>query len=299
MIMGMPEEEFFVSGHRACAGCGAAIIARYALKAAGRNSIVVSATGCLEVVSSPYPQSAWKLPWIHSAFENASAVASGIDAALKKIGKRTETNILVLGGDGGTFDIGLQSLSGAAERGNKFTYVCYDNEAYMNTGIQRSGATPKFASTTTSPFGTKIHGKQQSVKNMPFIMAAHNSYVATANISELQDFFQKVKKAFTKPGVSYVQVFSPCPTGWKFSSEQTIKIARTAFNTKITPLYEIENGVLKITKQPVKSIPVDDYLQMQNRFEHLEQGEIAEIQKFVDTEWEKLLKLQDSGLRIF
>ncbi|MCX6709930.1 MAG: thiamine pyrophosphate-dependent enzyme [Candidatus Woesearchaeota archaeon] len=296
--MGLPEEEYFASGHRACAGCGAAIVLRHLLKAAGKNTIVVSATGCMEVVSSPYPETAWKVPWIHSAFENASAVASGIDAALKKAGKRDKTNILVIGGDGGTFDIGLQSLSGAAERGNKFTYICYDNEAYMNTGIQRSGSTPKYASTTTSPYGEKIHGKQQFKKDMPFILAAHSSYSATANISEFQDFFQKVKKSFSRPGLSYIQVFSPCPTGWKYPTELGIKIAKLAFDSRVTPIYEIEGGVLKITRETPKPVPVLDYLKSQKRFE-LNEKEAAEVQEYVDSEWKRIKSLNDSKIKIF
>jgi len=299
MIMGLPEEEYFASGHRACAGCGAAIILRHALKAAGPNTIVVSATGCMEVVSSPYPETAWKLPWLHVAFENAAAAASGIDAALKKMGKRDSVNILVIGGDGGTFDIGLQALSGAAERGNKLTYLCYDNEAYMNTGIQRSGATPKYASTTTTPYGLKIHGKTQFPKNMPFIMASHGCYVATANISEFMDFQAKMKKSFSKPGVNYIQILSPCPPGWKSQTDQAVKISQLAFSSRVTPLYEIEDGRIKISKEPVKPVPVSEYLKTQQRFSQMSAEERAEIQKFVDSEWGKISGLAKSGLKIF
>ena len=299
MIMGLPEEEYFAQGHRACAGCGAALIIRHALKAAGPNTIVVSATGCMEVVSSPYPETAWRIPWIHVAFENAAAVASGIDAALKQAGKREGTNILVIGGDGGTFDIGMQALSGAAERGNKFTYLCYDNEAYMNTGIQRSGATPKYASTTTSPYGDKIHGKTQFQKNMPFILASHGSYAATANISEFMDFQQKMKKSFTKDGVSYIQIFSPCPPGWKIASDDSIEVAKSAFNSRVTPLYEIEGGKIIISKEPVNQIPVSQYLRMQKRFAQLSIEETEDVQKYVDSEWDKISKLAKSNLKIF
>ncbi|MEM0231190.1 MAG: thiamine pyrophosphate-dependent enzyme [Candidatus Woesearchaeota archaeon] len=297
--MGLEEEEYFASGHRACAGCGAAIILRHALKAAGPNTIVVSATGCMEVVSSPYPETAWKLPWIHVAFENAAAVASGIDSALRKMNRREGINILVIGGDGGTFDIGLQALSGAAERGHKFTYLCYDNEAYMNTGIQRSGATPRFASTTTSPYGSKIHGKTQNAKDMPFIMAAHGSYVATANISEFIDFRNKLKKSFSKDGVSYIQIFSPCPPGWKSPSDSAVEISKIAFSAKVTPLYEIENGVVRITREPALTLPVSEYLKRQGRFAHLSAEEAAEVQKSVDSYYERIKKLSESGIKIF
>jgi len=299
MIMGLEEEEYFAQGHRACAGCGAAIILRHALKAAGPKTIVVSATGCMEVVSSPYPETAWRVPWIHVAFENAAAVASGIDAALRRIGKRDEVNILVIGGDGGTFDIGLQALSGAAERGHKFTYLCYDNEAYMNTGIQRSGATPKFASTTTSPHGSKIHGKMQNPKDMPFIMASHGCYVATANLSEFIDFRNKLKKSFTKDGVSYIQVLSPCPPGWKTATNQAVEISKLAFSSGVTPLYEIEDGVLKITKEPVVKTSVLEYLKRQGRFSKLNDEEIAAIQSNIDEYNKRIKSLSESGLRIF
>jgi pyruvate ferredoxin oxidoreductase beta subunit len=299
MIMGLREEEYFASGHRACAGCGAAIVIRHALKAAGPDTIVVSATGCMEVVSSPFPESAWKVPWIHVAFENAAAVASGIDSALKAAGKRNDVNILVIAGDGGTFDIGIQALSGAAERGHKFTYLCYDNEGYMNTGIQRSGATPKYASTTTTPYGDKIHGKTQFQKNMPFIMASHGCYTATANIAEFMDFQEKMRKSFLQPGVSYVQVFSPCPPGWKIASDESIEVSKKAFSSRVTPLYEIENGFIKITKESAGGTPVYDYLKMQKRFSQLSPDEIEDVQNFVDSEWEKISALAKSGLKVF
>lgn len=298
MSLIIPKDELFAQGHRACAGCGAAIMARLALKAAGKNTIVVCATGCLEVFSTPYPQTSWKIPFIHVAFENAAAVASGVDKALEKLGKREKTNILVFGGDGGTFDIGLQALSGAAERGDNICYICYDNAAYMNTGVQRSGATPKYAATTTSPAGKAIHGKQQFKKNMPLIMAAHNAYVATANVAYPQDFISKIKKALSKKGTSYIQVYSPCVPGWKYPSSNTIDIAKLAFSTNVYPLYEIEDGIVTINQSPPSPKPVKDYLKTQGRFKHLNENEIKDIQNNVDSEFEKLKKLEESKIKI-
>ncbi len=306
-IAGLPEEELFAQGHRACAGCGSVLAVRYALKAAGKNTIVVSATGCMEVISSPYPQTAWKVPWIHANFENSAAVASGIAAALKKQKSGTQTksdssstNVLVIAGDGGTFDIGLQSLSGAVERNHNFCYICYDNEAYENTGIQRSGATPKFAWTTTSPVGKLIHGKQEQKKNMPLIIAAHNEnvYVATANIAYPLDFYNKVKKGLNHKGPAYIQIFTPCIAGWKIPSNITIQLAQLAFKTNTYPLYEIENGILTINKKPDKKIPVEKYLMLQGRFKHLNKQEIEEIQKHTDKNWNKLLKFEQTKVQI-
>ncbi len=291
--------ELFASGHRACAGCGAALSARYALKAAGKNTIVVNATGCLEVFSTPYPQTSWKVPWIHAAFENAAAVASGISRALKMQKRRDKINLLVIGGDGGTFDIGFQFISGAFERREKICYICYDNSAYMNTGIQRSGATPKYASTTTSPAGKKIHGKTEFKKPLPFIFAAHKAYVATANIAFPQEYIRVIRKGLSYDGPSYIQVFSPCPTGWKHNTSFTIEIAKRAFETKVSPLYEIEQGKLKIYKKALKSVPVEQYLKLQGRFKHLSKEEIEEIQKHVDEEYQKLLDIEKSGLKVF
>ncbi len=297
-IAGISTEEFFASGHRACAGCGVALAARHALKAAGKNTIVVTATSCLEVFSTPYPETSWKVPWIHGAFENAAAIASGIDRALKTLGKRKDTNLLVFGGDGGTFDIGLQALSGATERGDNFCYVCFDNGAYMNTGIQRSGATPKYASTTTSPAGKLVHGKTEFKKPMPFIMAAHKAYVATANIAFPLDFINKVKKGLAFNWPTYIEVYVPCPTGWKFANSQTINIAKLAFETKVTPLYEIENGILTISRKPAKEIPVKEYLKLQGRFKHVTDDEIIDIQQYVNSEWQRLLDLEKTKARI-
>lgn len=295
---GLPDEEFFAQGHRACAGCGAAIAMRHALKAAGKNTIVVSATGCMEVISSPYPETSWRLPWIHAAFENAAAVATGICESMKK--QKKDTNVLAIAGDGGTFDIGFQALSGAVERGHNFCFICYDNSAYMNTGIQRSGATPKYAATTTSPAGKVIHGKQEWKKQMPLIIAAHNEnvYVATANIAYPQDFYKKVKKGVEHKGPAYIQVYVPCVPGWKIASNKTIEIAKLAFKAKATPLYEIEKGQLKFSMKPSQDTPVIDYLKTQGRFKHLNEKEINEIQEHINKQWDKLIKLEETGVKI-
>jgi len=298
LIAGLPEEELFAQGHRACAGCGATIAMRHLLKAAGKNVIVANATGCMEVVSSPYPETSWRVPWIHSAFENAAATAAGIAAALKNM--KSDTKVLAIGGDGGTFDIGLQALSGAIERNTDFCYVCYDNAAYMNTGIQRSGATPKYAATTTSPPGKLIHGKVEWKKNMPFIIAGHGNhvYVATANIAYPLDFYNKVKKGLEHKGPAYIQVYTPCVPGWKIPSNITIKLSELAFESKITPIFEIEEGVLKINKKPSKDMPVERYLMLQGRFSHLQKQEIEEIQKHTDDYWDNLIKLEESEVKI-
>ncbi len=293
-IMGLPREEFFVSGSRNCAGCGFPSIIRIVTKAAGKNTIIVNATGCMEVVSTPYPQTAWKLPWVHAAFENAAAVASGVEAALKKLGKNT--NVIVFGGDGGTYDIGLQALSGMVERGHNVLYICYDNEAYENTGIQRSSSTPKFSWTTTTPIGKKIRGKKQWKKPISQIMASHGmSYVATASPHLHIDLFNKVKKALSIKGPKFIRVISPCVIGWKIPSNKTIEIEELAVETGVFPIYEVLEGELKINYKPKKLKPVKEYLMMQGRFKHLNEKEIRVIQERVKKHWEHLLKLEKMG----
>jgi len=294
-LMGIPKVELLASGHRGCAGCGELLAARYALKASGPNVIVVNATGCLEVTTSPYPQTAWRVPWIHGAFENAASIASGVVRALKQEGK--DTKVLVLGGDGGTFDIGFGALSGAAERGEDFCYVCFDNGAYMNTGIQRSGATPQYAHTTTSPAGKKIHGKQEFKKPLPFIMAAHGCYVATSVVSDSMDFIAKVKKGLDFKGPAYIQVFCPCTPGWGIADDMAIDVSQLAFQTCVYPMYEIENGLLKISKKPRVKKEVDGYFKVQKRFKHLSEEEIKDAQKHIDENWEKLLKLEEAQIK--
>ena len=286
--MKIPEEELLAPGHRGCAGCGASIGVRLALKALGKNTVAISATGCLEVMTTPYPETAWEIPWIHVAFENAGAVASGVESALRIQGK-DDVNVVAFGGDGGTVDIGLQSLSGAMERGHNFTYICYDNEAYMNTGIQRSGATPYGASTTTSPVGKDSFGENKPKKNMPMIMAAHGiPYVATASISYPEDFMKKVKKAAEVDGPAYIHLNQPCTTGWGYPSSKTIEMGRLAVETGSWILYEIENGEFNVTYRPSERKPVSEYLKPQKRFRHLTENHIEEIQKLVDSQCEEL-----------
>ena len=286
--MKIPEEELLAPGHRGCAGCGASIGVRLALKALGKNTVAISATGCLEVMTTPYPETAWEIPWIHVAFENAGAVASGVESALRIQGK-DDVNVVAFGGDGGTVDIGLQSLSGAMERGHNFTYICYDNEAYMNTGIQRSGATPYGASTTTSPVGKDSFGENKPKKNMPMIMAAHGiPYVATASISYPEDFMKKVKKAAEVDGPAYIHLNQPCTTGWGYPSSKNIEMGRLAVETGSWILYEIENGEFNVTYRPSERKPVSEYLKPQKRFRHLTEDHIEEIQKLVDSQCEEL-----------
>jgi len=287
----MNEESLFAPGHTACAGCGAAIALRLLLAAAGKNTIVTQATGCMEVVSTGYPNTAWKVPYIHVAFENAAAVASGIDAALKAKGMRAGKNIIAIGGDGGTYDIGFQALSGMLERGHDVLYVCYDNEAYMNTGIQRSSSTPYGASTTTSPPGKFSIGEDTVKKPLAEIVAAHRpSYVATASVGYYMDFQNKVKKALSKKGPSFILVYAPCPTGWRTPSEKSVEIAKLAVDTGYLILWEMENGdrnTLKVTKMPPKPRkPVIEFLKVQGRFRHLidKPDEVKRIQEFVDAE---------------
>ena len=293
--------EYIASGHRACSGCGEVLAVRYVCKALGRNSIISMATGCMEIISSPLPESAWEVPWIHTLFENASAVASGIESGIKalkrKHGYTKEVKVVAMGGDGGTADIGLQSLSGALERGHDFLYVCYDNEAYMNTGIQRSSETPFGASTTTAPAGKKSMGQHTWKKNMAAIAAAHNiPYVATSCSSYPFDIMTKVAKAVKVKGPSYIHILSVCPTGWRCPSSQTIKVGRLAVETGIFPVYEIENGQYKLNIDLPHLRPIEDYLKVQGRYRHLTKDSIAEIQIKVVEEYNKVRQL--AGLKV-
>jgi pyruvate ferredoxin oxidoreductase beta subunit len=293
----LPQEEIIVSGHRACQGCGEVLALRLVGKAIGTPMIVVSATGCMEIISSPYPQTAWAVPWLHVAFENAAAVASGVEAGLKTLmakGRipRRKIAVVAFAGDGGTADIGLQSLSGAMERGHDFVYVCLDNEAYMNTGIQRSSSTPYGAMTTTSPAGKVIGGQTTWKKNLAAIMAAHNiPYVATASPAYHLDLMNKAKKAAMIKGPAYLHVYSPCPTGWRHGTDLAIEVSRLVVETNIFPLYEVIDGKYVVRKN-TKPKPVEEYLKIQRRFSHLTPEMIQTIQKRVDEEYEKLLKLE-------
>ena len=287
-------KEYFGPGHRLCQGCGAGIIARLVTKVAGDNTIIVNATGCLEVASSFYPDTAWGLPWIHVAFENAAASASGIRAAytsmMKKGLRDSSPNIIAFAGDGGTADIGIQALSGAMERGDHFTYICYDNEAYMNTGIQRSSATPYGAWTSTSPPGKLSPGQKTGKKDLVAIAVAHGiKYAATANVAYLVDAANKVEKALNSPGVSFIHFLSPCTPGWRIDIASSVKVSKLAVQTALWPLYEVVDGQYIPTVKIAKRLPVSEYLKAQGRFRHLigKAEEVAKIQAVADKLAEK------------
>ncbi len=291
------KQELFSAGHRACSGCAEVLAVRLMCKALGENTVIASATGCMEIVSSMFPTTAWRVPWIHVAFENAAAVASGAEAglkALRKKGKIDDRYIKVVGmaGDGGTMDIGFQALSGAMERGHDMIYVCFDNEAYMNTGIQRSSGTPMGASTTTAPAGKVSMGQKTWKKNMPEIMVAHNiPYVATVCPSYPLDFVRKLQKARSIQGPSYIHCFSVCPTGWRSPSHTAISMGRLAVETGVFPLFEVENGHYHMSPDmPRKLRPIRNYFKPQGRFRHLTDGDIDMIQHKVDTEFQKLVE---------
>jgi pyruvate ferredoxin oxidoreductase beta subunit len=287
----------FTQGHRGCVGCGEALAMRHAFKAIGRDAIVVNATGCMEIISSAFPATSWELPWIHTLFENTSAVASGVETAyraMKRKGlypKDQPVKVVALGGDGATADIGIQALSGAMERGHEFIYLCFDNEAYMNTGIQRSGETPYGATTTTMPAGSKSIGQVTWKKNMPAIAIAHNiPYVATASPAWPFDLTEKVKKAMKVKGPAYIHIYSPCPTGWRCGTETSIRYANLATQSCVFPLYEFENGKYHLNVDVENPIPVKNYLKGQGRFRHLSEENIKYIQERVMREWNELKK---------
>jgi len=285
----MENSPLFKSGHTACAGCGQAIAARLVIEAAGANTIVANNTGCLEVFSTKYPETAWGVPWIHSLFENSAAVASGIEAALIYLGKKDTINVIAQGGDGSTGDIGLQALSGMLERGHDILYVCYDNEAYMNTGVQRSGLTPFDTNTTTSPSGARSTGNIRPKKPVPEICNAHGiPYVATASAGFPQDLTRKVKKAISIKGPKYIQVHVPCPLGWRHETNQMLPVAKLAVETGLYPLFEYENGVL-VNRRQFTPKPVEEYLKSQGRFKHLLNNpeEIKKIQEIADNNIKK------------
>ncbi|MDD5595477.1 MAG: pyruvate synthase subunit PorB [Candidatus Omnitrophica bacterium] len=287
----------FTAGHTACSGCGQVMAARLVIDAAGKNTIVVNNTGCLEVLSTKYPESAWEIPWIHSLFENAAAVASGVEAGLKYLGKKENVNIIAQGGDGSTADIGLQALSGMLERGHDILYVCYDNEAYMNTGVQRSGLTPFQTNTTTSPSGALSVGNLRPKKPMPEIAMAHGiPYVATASAGFPQDIQKKVKKAISIKGPKYIQIHVPCPLGWRYEPQLSINVGKLAVECGLYPLIEYENGKLAAVKQ-IQPKPIEEYLKAQGRFKHLlsKPEEIKKIQEIADSNIQKYgLKIQAS-----
>ncbi len=298
----LTQKEYFAPGHRACQGCAEALAVRLVAKALGRNVIIAAATGCMEIVSSPLPFTSWRVPWFHVAFENAAAVASGVESALKVLmrkGRIPDKKIvtLAMAGDGGTADIGLQALSGALERGHDFIYICTDNEAYMNTGIQRSSSTPFGASTTTSPAGKVTMGQITWKKNMPAIAAVHNiPYVATACPSYPIDLVQKVKKAADIKGPAYLHILSVCPTGWRTAPELSIKMGRLAVETGVFPLYEVERGQYRLSVDFPKLRPITEYIKLQGRFRHLSNDMIEEIEKRVHKEYSQLKKRAKMGV---
>jgi pyruvate ferredoxin oxidoreductase beta subunit len=294
--------ERITAGHRMCAGCGAPIVVRQILRATDHPVVVGNATGCLEVSTSIYPYTAWKTPWIHSAFENAAATISGVEAAyqaLKRKGKVTdEIRFVAFGGDGGTYDIGFQSLSGAMERGHRMVYVCYDNGAYMNTGIQRSSATPLGADTSTSPAGRVVPGKTMHRKDLTAIMAAHNiPYVAQVSPSHWNDLHNKAAKAFEADGPAFINALAPCWRGWRSEAQESIELCRLAVDTCYWPLFEVENGKWRVTYKPREKKPVTEFLSKQGRFRHLFRPENRELlerfQEEVDRGWERLLRLSE------
>lgn len=283
----VPKGEYLAPGHRLCAGCTAATAIRQILKVSGPNTVVVSSTGCVEVATSFFPQSAWRIPWVHIAFENAAAVASGIESAMKALFRKKKSdekvNVIALGGDGGTFDIGLQALSGALERGHDFVYICYDNEAYMNTGVQRSSATPFCASTTTCPAGKASKGQSTEKKDLVAIALAHNiPYAATATPAYPFDLMNKVRKAIDVEGPALIHVLTPCPTGWRFDVDRGIDYGKMAVLTGLWPLYEVASGSMRLTFQVPKREPVKKYLEAQGRFKHLKPEDVEAIQARAD-----------------
>ena len=289
----------FQGGHSLCRGCGIPTVVRTVLNSIDTPVVVANATGCLEVATTRYPNTAWNVPWLHVAFENAAATASGIEAAYRTLRRRGEMPIgepltfVVFAGDGGTYDIGLQSLSGALERGHRLMYVCYDNEAYMNTGNQRSGATPYGAATSTTPPGAESLGKVQQRKDMTAIAVAHHiPYAAQASISHWQDLSDKAARAAAVDGPSFLNVLSTCQLGWRHEPREAVSVARLAVETRFWPLYEVVDGRYRITEPPLQTRPIQDWLAAQGRFRHLlapdRRDRVREIQAHVDREWQAL-----------
>jgi pyruvate ferredoxin oxidoreductase beta subunit/2-oxoisovalerate ferredoxin oxidoreductase beta subunit len=288
MKLTLPVEELVGSGNRACQGCGANLALRYTLKALGRKTVLCIPACCWAVIDGGFPHSCVGVPIYHCAFEAAASTATGVKAGLEMVGDH-ETTVVAWAGDGGTLDIGIQALSGAAERNDDIIYVCYDNEAYMNTGIQRSSATPKGAWTTTTPVKFP---KEQPKKDIDAIMAAHRiPYQATASVAYPEDLYKKMLKAKSIKGTRFFHIFAPCPTGWKSRPEDAVKLARMAVQNCLFPLYEVEHGekyTLNLKIQTKK--PIDEYLKLQGRFRHLKPADIQAMQDDVDRDWERILK---------
>ena len=294
-------------GHSLCQGCGVPMVVRTVLNTFTQPVVVVNATGCLEVATTRFPTTAWNVPWIHVAFENAAAVAGGVESAQRALRRRhalpagEEVAVVVFAGDGGTYDIGLQALSGALERGHRFLFVCYDNEGYMNTGIQRSGATPFGASTTTSPSGLESFGKAQQRKDMTAIAIAHHvPYVGQAAASHWQDLGEKVERAAAADGPAFLNVLTNCPLGWGHEPRMSVRILDAAVNSCFWPLYEVVDGEYRLTYEPHEVVPVEDWLRPQKRFDHLlrpENAEIVEeIQRRVTADWQSLRSRCEGGV---
>ena len=296
-ILNLPEDELVHPGNRACAGCGLSLIYRIGLKALGRDTILVVPPSCLTVLQGLYPIAATQLPCLNVTFASTAAAATGILGAMRAK-KNTSTTVAAWAGDGGTSDIGLQALSGACERGEDFIFICYDNEAYMNTGVQRSGTTPQGVLTTTTP----ISGKKQKNKDVPAILAAHGiPYVATASPAYPLDLYDKIKKAKTISGPKYIHVHTPCPSGWGFNPRYSIKIGRLAVESGLYDLYENENGRLELSSPSSRLLkkerrPVSEYLETQARFKGFSDTQIAAIQQEVDAKWETYRKEAECGI---
>lgn len=289
----IPREEYVVGGHLGCLGCGAALAMRFLLKALGPRTILSVPASCWAVLAGNYPTSYLDVPFVNTAFESTGASVAGIRAALDVRGVEDVT-VVGFAGDGGTADIGLQALSGMLERGDDGLYVMYDNEAYMNTGIQRSGSTPPGAWTTTTPVGERGHGKVQPKKDMMSVVLAHRPpYAATASIGFPEDLVRKAQRARELSGPKFLHILSPCPPGWRYGSEKTVEIARLGVDSGVFPLYEVAHGVYKITRRPSKPRPVADYLGTQDRFRHLTKGEVERIQAEVDANWERLERMAE------
>jgi pyruvate ferredoxin oxidoreductase beta subunit len=295
-------EDRLVAGHGMCLGCGIPLIFKVVLRATEDPLVIANATGCLEVCTTIFPRTAWNVTWVHSAFENAASTIAGVEAMYKalkrkgKIPKDKTIKFLGTGGDGGTYDIGLQALSGTMERGHDVVYLCYDNNAYANTGGQRSSATPLGASATTSPAGTHSPGKLQWRKDLTKILTAHNiPYVAQASPTRWQDLYNKAKKAFEIEGPAFLNVLCVCPTEWKYDESKGVELAKTSVDTCVWPLYEVENGKYKLNYKPKEKKPILEWIKPQGRFRHLFKEENAwlleESQKKVDEEWEELIRL--------
>jgi pyruvate ferredoxin oxidoreductase beta subunit len=286
-------------GHALCQGCGVPMVVRTVLDSIETPVVVISATGCLEVATTRFPTTAWNVPWMHVAFENAAAVASGVETAYRALAKRDALpqdeplTFVVFAGDGGTYDIGLQALSGALERGHRFVFVCYDNEAYMNTGVQRSGATPFGASTTTTPAGVASLGKAQQRKDLTGIAVAHHvPYVAQAASVHWHDLSEKVAKAAAADGSAFLNVLTNCPVGWGHEPRDSLTVMNTAVETCFWPLYEVVGGRYRLTYEPERMLPIEEWLRPQKRFAHLLRpeavGAVREIQQLVAGEWTAL-----------